>query len=112
MPVERESGPMNAPPKLTMSALPLISGAGRRGRGQDGVGAGYYGYFANPGNALLATHAPSAFFSPYALLVALGAKLTGTGPVHALAATRATSGKYRPRSTTSPGTGSWPAAST
>lgn len=39
----------------------------------------------NPGNALLATHAPSAFFSPYALIVALGAKLTGTGAVHALA---------------------------
>jgi alpha-1,6-mannosyltransferase len=40
----------------------------------------------NPGNALLAIHAPSAFFSPYALLVAVGAKLTGAGPVHALAA--------------------------
>ena len=40
----------------------------------------------NPGNALLAIHTPSAFFSPYALLVALGAKLTGAGPVHALAA--------------------------
>ena len=37
---------------LTMSALPLISGAGRRGRGRDGVGAGYYAYFANPANAL------------------------------------------------------------
>ncbi len=37
---------------LTMSALPLVSGAGRRGRGQDGVGAGYYAYFANPANAL------------------------------------------------------------
>lgn len=37
---------------LTMSALPLISGAGRRGRRRDGVGAGYYGYFANPANAL------------------------------------------------------------
>ncbi|TWF75992.1 uncharacterized membrane protein YvlD (DUF360 family) [Pseudonocardia hierapolitana] len=37
---------------LTMSALPLISGAGRRGRGRDGVGAGYYTYFANPANAL------------------------------------------------------------
>lgn len=41
----------------------------------------------NPGNALLAIGAPSAFFSPYALLVALGAKLTGAGPVHALVAT-------------------------
>jgi hypothetical protein len=40
----------------------------------------------DPGNALLAIHTPSAFFSPYLLLVALGAKLTGTGPVHALAA--------------------------
>jgi hypothetical protein len=39
----------------------------------------------NPGNSLLAIHTPSAFYSPYALLVALGAKLTGTGPVHALA---------------------------
>jgi hypothetical protein len=39
----------------------------------------------DPGNALLATHTPSAFFSPYTLLVALGAKLTGTGAVHALA---------------------------
>jgi uncharacterized membrane protein YvlD (DUF360 family) len=37
---------------LTLSALPLISGAGRRGRGIDGVGAGYYAYFANPANAL------------------------------------------------------------
>jgi uncharacterized membrane protein YvlD (DUF360 family) len=37
---------------LTMSALPLISGAGRRRRGRDGVGAGYYAYFANPANAL------------------------------------------------------------
>ncbi|HLU54428.1 MAG TPA: phage holin family protein [Pseudonocardia sp.] len=37
---------------LTVSALPLISGAGRRGRGRDGVGAGYYAYFANPANAL------------------------------------------------------------
>lgn len=40
----------------------------------------------NPGNALLAIHTPSAFFSPYALVVAIGAKLSGTGPVHALAA--------------------------
>jgi hypothetical protein len=40
---------------------------------------------ANPGNALLAIHAPSAFFSPYLLVVAVGAKLTGLGPVHALA---------------------------
>jgi alpha-1,6-mannosyltransferase len=39
----------------------------------------------NPGNSLLAIHAPSAFYSPYALLVAVGAKVTGTGPVHALA---------------------------
>ena len=37
---------------LTMSALPLISGAGRRRRGRDGAGAGYYAYFANPANAL------------------------------------------------------------
>ncbi|OLS96381.1 hypothetical protein BJF90_11190 [Pseudonocardia sp. CNS-004] len=37
---------------LTMSTLPLVSGAGRRGRGHDGVGAGYYAYFANPANAL------------------------------------------------------------
>jgi hypothetical protein len=41
---------------------------------------------AHPGNALLAVHAPSAFFSPYALLVALAAKVTGAGAVHALAA--------------------------
>ena len=40
----------------------------------------------DPGNSLLAIHTPSAFFSPYLLAVALGAKLTGTGPVHALAA--------------------------
>ena len=39
----------------------------------------------NPGNSLLAIHAPSAFYSPYALLVAVGAKVTGTGPVNALA---------------------------
>ena len=38
---------------LTMSALPLLSGAHRRrGRARDGVGAGYYAYFANPVNAL------------------------------------------------------------
>jgi uncharacterized membrane protein YvlD (DUF360 family) len=37
---------------LTMSALPLISGAGRRRRGRDGLGAGYYAYFADPANAL------------------------------------------------------------
>jgi alpha-1,6-mannosyltransferase len=40
----------------------------------------------NPGNALLAVHTPSAFFSPYALLVALAAKATGAGAVHGLAA--------------------------
>lgn len=39
----------------------------------------------NPSNALLAVHSPSAFFSPYALLVAVAAKATGTGPVHELA---------------------------
>jgi hypothetical protein len=39
-----------------------------------------------PGNALLAIGAPSAFYSPYTLVVALGANLTGAGPVHALAA--------------------------
>jgi hypothetical protein len=39
----------------------------------------------NPGNALLVTHTPSAFFSPYALLVAVAAKVTGTGAVHGLA---------------------------
>jgi uncharacterized membrane protein YvlD (DUF360 family) len=37
---------------LTMSALPMISGAGRRGRVRHRVGAGYYAYFANPANAL------------------------------------------------------------
>ena len=37
---------------LTMSALPLLAGAARRHRGSDGVGAGYYAYFANPANTL------------------------------------------------------------
>jgi uncharacterized membrane protein YvlD (DUF360 family) len=38
---------------LTMSALPLLSGAQRRrGRARDPVAAGYVAYFANPANAL------------------------------------------------------------
>jgi hypothetical protein len=38
---------------LTMSALPLLSGAQRRrGRARDGLAAGYVAYFANPANAL------------------------------------------------------------
>jgi uncharacterized membrane protein YvlD (DUF360 family) len=39
---------------LTMSALPIVSGAARRRRDgvRDGMGAGYYAYFANPANAL------------------------------------------------------------
>jgi uncharacterized membrane protein YvlD (DUF360 family) len=38
---------------LTMSALPLLTGARRRRHAaHDGVGAGYYAYFANPANAL------------------------------------------------------------
>ncbi|TQM10185.1 uncharacterized membrane protein YvlD (DUF360 family) [Pseudonocardia kunmingensis] len=37
---------------LTMSALPLVSGSGRRRRTRDAMGAGYYAYFANPANAL------------------------------------------------------------
>jgi uncharacterized membrane protein YvlD (DUF360 family) len=37
---------------LTMSALPLVSGTGRRRRTRDAMGAGYYAYFANPANAL------------------------------------------------------------
>jgi uncharacterized membrane protein YvlD (DUF360 family) len=38
---------------LTMSAVPLLAGKGRRGiRRRDGIGAGYYAYFANPYNAI------------------------------------------------------------
>ncbi|MCU1664199.1 MAG: rane protein of unknown function [Pseudonocardia sp.] len=39
---------------LTMSALPLLTGAARRRRrgSSDRVGAGYYAYFANPANTL------------------------------------------------------------
>ncbi len=39
---------------LTMSALPVLAGPARRRRdgAHDGVGAGYYAYFANPANAL------------------------------------------------------------
>ena len=38
---------------LTMSALPLLTGAKRRRpRSADGVGAGYVAYFSNPANAL------------------------------------------------------------
>ena len=37
---------------LTMSAVPLLAGKGRRGLRRDGVGAGYYAYFANPYNAV------------------------------------------------------------
>ncbi|HET6257588.1 MAG TPA: phage holin family protein [Pseudonocardia sp.] len=39
---------------LTMSALPVLTGAARRRRrgSSDGVGAGYYAYFANPANTL------------------------------------------------------------
>jgi uncharacterized membrane protein YvlD (DUF360 family) len=39
---------------LTMSALPLVTRSGRRRRdgAGDGMGAGYYAYFANPANAL------------------------------------------------------------
>ncbi len=36
---------------LTMSALPVLPGSLRR-RNRDGIGAGYYAYFANPANAL------------------------------------------------------------
>jgi uncharacterized membrane protein YvlD (DUF360 family) len=36
---------------LTMSALPVLRGSRRRPR-RDGIGAGYYAYFANPANAL------------------------------------------------------------
>lgn len=41
---------------------------------------------ADPGNSLLAVHVPSAFFSPYTLLVALVADAANVSPVHALAA--------------------------
>jgi uncharacterized membrane protein YvlD (DUF360 family) len=38
---------------LTMSAIPLLTGANRRrGRARDGIAAGYVAYFANPTNAL------------------------------------------------------------
>ena len=37
---------------LTMSAVPLLAGKGRRGLRRDGIGAGYYAYFANPYNAV------------------------------------------------------------
>ncbi|HEY0814206.1 MAG TPA: phage holin family protein [Pseudonocardia sp.] len=37
---------------LTMSAVPLLAGKGRRGLRRDGPGAGYYTYFANPYNAI------------------------------------------------------------
>jgi uncharacterized membrane protein YvlD (DUF360 family) len=38
---------------LTMSALPLLTGANRRRRrSPDGLGAGYFAYFSNPANAL------------------------------------------------------------
>jgi uncharacterized membrane protein YvlD (DUF360 family) len=38
---------------MTMSAVPLLAGRARRGRrNSDGVGAGYYAYFANPFNAV------------------------------------------------------------
>ncbi len=38
---------------LTMSALPLLTGANRRRRrSPDGIGAGYFAYFSNPANAL------------------------------------------------------------
>ncbi|WP_219419294.1 phage holin family protein [Pseudonocardia nigra] len=37
---------------LTMSALPVLTGSRRRRGSGDGVGAGYYAYFANPANAL------------------------------------------------------------
>jgi uncharacterized membrane protein YvlD (DUF360 family) len=43
----------DAPPvSLTMSAVPLLAGKGRRGLRRDGFGAGYYTYFANPYNAV------------------------------------------------------------
>lgn len=37
---------------LTMSAVPVLAGKGRRGRRRGGLGAGYYGYFANPYNGV------------------------------------------------------------
>jgi uncharacterized membrane protein YvlD (DUF360 family) len=37
---------------LTMSAVPLLAGSGRRGRRRGAFGAGYYAYFANPYNAV------------------------------------------------------------
>ena len=37
---------------LTMSAVPLLAGSGRRGRRVGAFGAGYYAYFANPYNAV------------------------------------------------------------
>jgi uncharacterized membrane protein YvlD (DUF360 family) len=37
---------------LTMSAVPLLAGKGRRGLRRGGFGAGYYAYFANPYNAV------------------------------------------------------------
>ena len=37
---------------LTMSAVPLLAGSGRRGRRGGAFGAGYYAYFANPYNAV------------------------------------------------------------
>lgn len=37
---------------LTMSAVPLLAGKGRRGLRRDRLGAGYYTYFANPYNAV------------------------------------------------------------
>src|SRR2546423_15475650 len=37
---------------LTMSAVPLLAGKGRRGLRGERSGTGYYAYFANPYNAL------------------------------------------------------------
>jgi uncharacterized membrane protein YvlD (DUF360 family) len=37
---------------LTMSAVPVLAGKARRGLRRDGLGAGYYAYFANPYNAI------------------------------------------------------------